>query len=657
MDAPARSERFPRKAVILAAGFGTRLLPLSLDTPKPLMPVWGRPALEHLLEMLAGWGVEEALLNLHHLPDAVLDWARRRGSSRPRLCLSFDPDILGIGGALRRAAWFLDEPAFWLVNGDIAAALDPGPLREAFAGRRVLAALWLDPSRGPRTVELRGSRIVRFSSPRPGTAGTTTFCGLHLASTRVLDFLPPAGFASIIGAYERAMAAGARVAGVCMPGSFWADLGTPGSYVQAHRDILARRAAGLPGGRLGTPAAFAESRRLLRRGVQVRGFAAVAPGVRIAPGARVEDSVLWPGARLTARADVRQAVIGRHCTVRGLVRTAAVRPADPETARSADPRLAVALGRLGWDARRVTLVPQEPRGSARVFTRLEYGRRRAWFVRYSLDRDENALYAGHARFLRRLGLPVPDILLDLPRLCCFVMEDLGDVSLQSVCARRGAPGRRPAYLRVLSEIRRWHRAGAAAARRRRLRLVPPFGPDLYRWEREFFGRHMLLPRLTPAPGESGRVQRELAQVGARLAALPPVLVHRDLQSSNILLRGGRPWFIDFQGMRFGPAAYDLASLLCDPYVDWAPDEPERLLDAYNRGAPRSGRISRADFWLAAVQRLAQALGAFGRLAAQPETARFEACIPAGLRMLARALARANACPTLQAVLRRAGAGA
>ncbi len=643
----------PRKAVILAAGFGTRMLPLSLEVPKPLMPLWGRPVLDRLLAMLDGWGVEEVLLNLHHLPDAVCAWARRRGTAPPRLTLSFEPDLLGTGGALRRAAWFLDAPSFWLLNADLAADLDPAPLRRAFQVRGTLAALWLEPRRGPRTVERQGARITEFVSSRPGTDGTCTFSGLHLVSRRALEFLPPAGFASIIDAYRRAMAAGERVAGVCVPGSYWADLGTPAAYLQAHREIAERHARGMPGARLFDPAAAGRATAARRGGARVSGTVALGSGVRVDRGARLRDSVVWDGARLTAGADVAHAIVGTGCRVHGRVRTLAVRSAGAADGAPADPRLAVALQRLGWDPARTTLIPQDPRGSARVFTRLEYGRERAFFVRYSLEREENALYAGHARFLRTLGLPVPDILLDLPRRQCFVMEDLGDESLQDARARREPAALRALYEEVLRLVRRWHLGGGAAARRRRLAMVAPFSPDLYRWEREFFDRHFLRPRLRPAPAVAARIQRELAAVGARLAAAPPVLVHRDLQSSNILLRGGRPWFIDFQGMRFGAAAYDLAALLCDPYVELTPDLQLALLDAYNRRSPRTQRVAPPLFWLAAVQRLAQALGAFGRLAAQPDTARFQAYIPAGIRMLRRALEQCAACPALLEALRSA----
>jgi aminoglycoside/choline kinase family phosphotransferase len=106
----------------------------------------------------------------------------------------------------------------------------------------------------------------------------------------------------------------------------------------------------------------------------------------------------------------------------------------------------------------------------------------------------------------------------------------------------------------------------------------------------------------------------LARTAQLLLDAPRVVVHRDFQSSNVLCRRGRIALIDFQGMRPGPAAYDLASLLCDPYVQLTPAVRPRLLARYAALCPAQGESVKALFAWAAVQRLAQALGAYGRLA-------------------------------------------
>jgi mannose-1-phosphate guanylyltransferase len=126
--------KVPRKAFLLAAGLGTRLRPLSLDVPKPMLPLLGEPLVGRIVDLLKGWGVRDFLVNLHHQPQPLLLYLRDRAMADGlRIHFSYEPDILGTGGALRRAAWFLDAEPFWLVNTDITASVNPAPLLRAFA--------------------------------------------------------------------------------------------------------------------------------------------------------------------------------------------------------------------------------------------------------------------------------------------------------------------------------------------------------------------------------------------------------------------------------------------------------------------------------------------------------------------------------------------
>jgi N-acetylmuramate 1-kinase len=610
------SLRRPTKAFILAAGLGTRMRPLSLDLPKPLMPLWGKPILGRLIERLRAWGVRDVLINIHHEPGQILEYVRRDPVPGLRISLSFEPAILGTGGALRRAAWFLDQNPFWLVNSDIVADLDPTPLLRTFFEGRTIAALWMDDRRGPRTVRVEHGFVTQF------TGGTQTFCGLHLVSPRILDFLPAEGFAGIIPAYERAMKRGERVAGVCAPGSFWADIGTPQQYLDAHREISPGRQ---------------------RRGSLV----AIGRGVTIEKGARIENAVIWDGARIRKNARIENAIVGRDADVAGPASYIVMR-AD----RALDAAEQSAIRELGFEPSRASAIPVGPRGSARTFIRIaagpagRAGSRRVMLVRYTEQREENALHAGHARFLARRGLSVPAVLLDRPidRLC--LVEDVGDRSLQAAVPGMPSAAILDTYRRVLDQIARLHSRGAAAARRARLRLMAPFSPELYRWERDFFATQFLAGRLHAARPQIEAIRRELALVAGRLQRAPHVLIHRDLQSSNILLRRGRPVFIDFQGMRLGPAVYDLASLLADPYVALPPALQDQLLDSYTR---RSGHAQAIQdlFWWAVIERLAQALGAYARLSELPGMADFARHIPPAIEMMRRALEHVDGLPALR----------
>lgn len=623
----------PRKAVILAAGLGTRLEPLSYDTPKPLVPVWGEPTLLRLVRLLAGWGVTDILVNLHHEPGSIV--RELRGKDGPRMCFSFEPEILGTGGVLRRASWFMGEDPAWMINADIVAELAPARLVRAFAGDRTIASLWLHPEKGPRTVEMRRGQVTSFRSEHPGEPGTFTFCGLQIVSPGILRFLPASGASSIVTAYERAMRTGLRVRGVVVPGSRWADTGTPHRYLEAHTSGVSRVSG--PGRDTLRSAAA-----LKKQGVTVRGFAAVARDASVSPGAEIVDSVVWHGARIGPRARLVGAVVARNTAVNTRVSGVAVAcDRFPETHA-----MRQALAALAWPPAKTTALRLPTRGSDRWFTRLVHGTRTVMLIRYNPARTENTLYAGHARFLAGKHVPVPRVLKDLPDLCVTVVEDVGDRSLEEEAAQWNTARIERVYRRVIDATVTLHGIDVKALRRAGIRLEPPFTPSLYRREHDVFTDYFLVRAKGIGRRTIQDAREELQTVARKLCRAPKVLIHRDLQSSNVMLRRGRPVLIDFQGMRMGPAAYDLASLLCDPYMMLPGSLRAALLQYYASKTEPAGTVCRV-FAYAAVQRLAQAIGAYGRFESRPETAHFGRHIGPAFMLMRGALRELEGCDTLR----------
>ena len=603
------------------------MLPLSRDLPKPLMPLWGTPILERVLNLLKRWGVREVIINLHHQPDEIFALGRSLSRRDFQINFSFEPDILGTGGALRRAEWFLGHPPepFWLVNSDIVADLEPNAILNAFASRRCVAAAWLHPTLGPRTVEMSKGWITSFQSAHAGAEGTYTFCGATLLSPQILKFLPTGGFAGIIPACERAMKKGLRVAGVCVPGAVWADVGTPGQYLDAHRQ------------------------RRKQRGV----FSAIGRGVIRERNVQIVNSVIWDHAILRAGAVIENAVVGRGTEVSGSVRHIAMRA---DQALDAEER--TALEAFGFAPAHGTAYPMGPRGSDRTFTRIRGGTSSFILMRYHLKRAENGLYCEHARRLRRIGLPVPQVFLDRPDQQLALFEDLGDTSLQDWVVGQSATAIRRKYEQVLDSVLTLHEKGTRQARKERWTLMPPFDERLYAWERGLFAEQFLEKRLRLPARQIAGITRDLARAGAKLIRTPRVLIHRDLQSSNIFLVDAtsgsraaiqRPFLIDFQGMRFGAAAYDLASLLCDPYVSLPESTQEELLDAY-AGQSIDPNATTEIFWWAAIERLAQALGAYARLGQIPGMQAFCRHIAPAVVMMRRALTHLDGLPALRGLM-------
>jgi len=621
------------------------MIPLSLDTPKPIMTLWGKPVVGHLLSMLGRWGVKEVLINLHFNPSPICEYLKREPPANLRISFSFEPEILGTGGVLRRAGWFLDSEPFWMINADIAADLTPFRLLAEFKRHKTIASLWMESNRGPLTVEMRQGNIVNFQTSRPGTKETYTFCGLQLISPALLRYLPAESFCSIIQAYQDAIQDGWIIRGACVPESYWADLGTPESYLKSHAEILAAYQKKLPGQLLFNPHQDRLTTGLRKKGVFISGFAAIDKTVVVHPGAKIENAVIWRKAVIGPNAVVQNAIVGSGCEINGRVPRLAVKPAFNE--QYSDVQLNMALARLKLAPEQATIMPFEPRGSARSFTRIiGHGKKSYIMIRYSRERYENCLYAQHAIFLKKIGLSAPAVIADFPKQQCVIIQDLGDVSLQQMAKNCPRTALINHYRQVLEAVVFLHANGAKVARREKLETVAPFSPDLYLWEREFFGRFFLSPHLRLPRTEISGIMAELSEIGNILNRKRQVLIHRDLQSSNIIFFKQQPYFIDFQGMRFGPAAYDLASLLCDPYISLTFAQQRAFLDFYNKLAGKGSQISSDVFWLAGIQRLCQALGAYGRLAANAETAWFAQYIPPAIQMMQRALKEVNICRRL-----------
>lgn len=243
------------RAMVLAAGLGTRLRPLSDRIAKPAVPFFGRPILLHALDLLAKAGVTEAVVNTHHRPadiEALADEAPLP------LRFSHEPEILGTGGGLANARnLFDDQDELIVVNGDVVFDL---PVAEALAAHRASgAAVTLllvpnpDPARYGRVVAIdpfsgygsaRGLRRVdEILGPKPDGEGFL-FSGASIHSRRALDLLP-AGPSEIVPTLWRPLAAEGRLAGFVSDG-LWYELGTLHDLLEGHLDLMRRILAGRP---------------------------------------------------------------------------------------------------------------------------------------------------------------------------------------------------------------------------------------------------------------------------------------------------------------------------------------------------------------------------------------------------------------------------
>lgn len=240
------------KAMILAAGLGTRLRPLTNDRPKALVEVAGRTLLEITLRRLASFGIREVIVNVHHFADMVVDYLAANGNFGMRVEISREEILLDTGGGLRKAAWFFladnhaQEP-FLLHNVDVITTIDFDQMLQSHQENRALATLAVQQRETSRYLlfdeneQLCGRRAGiegRSEMARPcRVVRAQAFSGVHVISPRLLSLMSEEGIFSIITTYLRLSSQGEKIGAFRADGYYWRDLGKPENLAQVAADV------------------------------------------------------------------------------------------------------------------------------------------------------------------------------------------------------------------------------------------------------------------------------------------------------------------------------------------------------------------------------------------------------------------------------------
>lgn len=332
-------------AVILVGGFGTRLRPLTDRTRKDMLPLVDRALLAYTFGHLRRHGVRRAILSCGYLPTQIRDVF---GDAYGELALEYkvEDEPLGTGGAIRFAGEGLDEP-FFALNGDSLREADLGRLVELHRQRGARASILLTPVEDPTRyglVRLAGDgRVASFlEKPRPEEIDTDLInAGLYVLEPDVLDLIPPGRAVSIEREVFPLLVEDRSVYGAALPG-YWLDVGTPESYLQAHRDVLERNVETELGDALGrdytfvdptadvsprarlVPPVYVGPRAVIGAQARIGSLAVVGADARVGERATIEHAVLGAGASLGAGSALTGSIVGEgadvgvECTVSGL---------------------------------------------------------------------------------------------------------------------------------------------------------------------------------------------------------------------------------------------------------------------------------------------------------------------------------------------------
>jgi NDP-sugar pyrophosphorylase family protein len=331
------------RAMIMAAGLGTRLMPLTSRLPKPMVPIVGRPALGHILDHLRGYGVTEVVVNLHHFPDTIRDHFGDGSRHGVSIRYAFEEELLGTAGGVKNNQDFLDGDTFLVMSGDSLTDVDLVALVRSHKDKGGIATLATkrvdDTSQYGVVVTDEGDRVLGFQEkPAPSEAlSDLCNCGIYVFEPDIFERIPGSSFYD----FGKQVFPGLLEADVAFYShvidAYWNDVGTIASYQEGNSDALLGRvrvatmgrgarpgqgdvtSAGghsdtdrvnvergaeiAPGATLVGPV-FVAADSSIAEGALVRGPAVIGEGVEVASGAVVDGSILWEGC-----------VIGRDCRI------------------------------------------------------------------------------------------------------------------------------------------------------------------------------------------------------------------------------------------------------------------------------------------------------------------------------------------------------
>ena len=294
-------------AFVLGAGLGTRLRPLTEDLPKPLIPIFQKPLITFALDHLIGVGVKSFVINTHHRPEPFRELFAESSYRECPVELVHEPEILGTGGGIKNAESLLPGDLFISYSGDILTDVDLQSLLDEHGRARNDVTLALRETGFGKDVALEGSRVIDISN-RYGHPGRYDFAGIAVWDKKIFERIPGGRHLSYIPVLAEWIGQGGRIGGVVLNERKWFNIGSRKEYLAVHQTISEE----------GWKPEYVDSTSWpvpIAAGAEVDptarllGFNAIGDGCRVAAGATLENTILWPGAQIASRARLRNCIV------------------------------------------------------------------------------------------------------------------------------------------------------------------------------------------------------------------------------------------------------------------------------------------------------------------------------------------------------------
>ena len=327
------------KAIIIAGGSGTRLRPLTYNTPKPMVPLFDKPFLQHQLELLRRHGITDVVINLHYLSDSISDYFGDGHALGMHIEYSYEEKPLGTAGAVKLAEPYFDGEPMVVLNGDILTDIDLGELvafHQASGATASIAMIRVtDPTAYGLLFTALDGRIERFLEKPSWDEATvdTVNTGIYVLDPAIFRYVPQnEAYSFERGLFPLLLQLGEPIYGFPTE-AYWLDIGSPQKYMQAHMDVLMgrlsleldaeRRPDGVWVGRDVDIDATAEVRGpaylgsgvKIRKRVRIREFTVLGPGVCVDDKATLEHVLIGEGTVIGEEATLRRCLVGKRCQI------------------------------------------------------------------------------------------------------------------------------------------------------------------------------------------------------------------------------------------------------------------------------------------------------------------------------------------------------
>jgi NDP-sugar pyrophosphorylase family protein len=594
---------------ILAAGMGERLQPITHHIPKPLLPIIGRPLLLSILEKVTTLPVDTIGINLYHKKKAIESWINQ-SAFRKKITIFPEEAPLGTGGALKHAETLLSTSPFLVHNADIVSDIDLAALVESHVSSKNLATLAVHDFPEFNTLALDKHGFLKGIQEKrhvpSGKKRKVAFTGIAVYEPEFLKFLS-SGTSSVVDAWLNALAEGLKIGTFDISGVYWRDIGTPSAYASMVFKEL----------RSDGEVVYVHPSIENCTYVEMDGYVVIEKDCMLDKDVSLRNCIMLPESRAERNSRYENCILGPDFKID-------LKENEIRELSGKDEGQLIGTG-----------------GSERKYYRQKRDGKPVVLMQCSDKDPDFKRHIEYTRFFTMHSIPVPELRQVESDKMTAIFEDLGDISLYSwlKCPRKQEQVE-SMYREVLDTIIVIHSISSEHIADCPTLQNRVFDYEHFRWETDYFIERFFKHIKKINVKSPSVLHEDLHRLALKADSFVKTVIHRDFQSQNIMItQQGIPHLIDYQGARLGPPAYDIVSILWDPYFRLQNDTRESLLHYYIRKMIHTSdkRFNEEDFrgtlLPCRLQRHMQALGAYGFLSAVKGIKHFLKFIPEGLRLL------------------------